>query len=488
MSIRAFVADNQSLSDVDGVAVTVEGGEHDGEVIRGAWIASDATLAVELPAPLDARLLVTATRDGERVASGRTDRLDVELGAAETTVFLARAGEVAWLPALPEGLFGASLVSLGDGRFVLAGGLREARTGFQGTDEVWLLDLASPAGPPAFEARAAMPEYRDQVDEAHTERTMAASAVAGVEPRLFVLGGGADHPYDDSTTLTADVSVYDPDADAWETGDELVESRSDALAVTTFAGTVLQWGGYRGVDAENLFSWHTTFEEVDLATGESHELEDAPDGIGPFAAAGAALGADGTLVCGGGSIEDGVDFVMEEGCWVVGLAGSLVEVAALPSRRAGHALTTLADGRVLLTGGTSADIPGAFEGETGAARADAWLYDPAGGWVATGSMAMARAGHAGVALPDGDALVIGGASEWSVTTTIGDAISCVEVYDADSGTFSALAGCTLEDDAGALPGRAFRPAVAVDEAFGVLVVGGLGTRSSPEPVPSLYVP
>jgi hypothetical protein len=70
-----------------------------------------------------------------------------------------------------------------------------------------------------------------------------------------------------------------------------------------------------------------------------------------------------------------------------------------------HTTTLLADGRVLVTGGSYSNSPYALQ-------ASAELYDPAtGSWTKTGDMKYARSGHSASLLSDGRVLVAGGAEE-----------------------------------------------------------------------------
>lgn len=86
---------------------------------------------------------------------------------------------------------------------------------------------------------------------------------------------------------------------------------------------------------------------------------------------------------------------------------------AMPSPRAAHSSTRLADGRVLLAGGCMAD--GCEEGIAG----DAILFDPAtGAFSPAGTLRQPRVGHRAVALADGSVLLFGGFTNDGVTDTV----------------------------------------------------------------------
>ncbi len=88
--------------------------------------------------------------------------------------------------------------------------------------------------------------------------------------------------------------------------------------------------------------------------------------------------------------------------------------------RSGHAATLLADGRVLVTGGS------------GSATAE--IYDPStNSWSSTGSLVANRSRHTATLLGDGRVLVTGG-----LATPTGSVLSSAEIYNPATGTFSAL--------------------------------------------------
>jgi hypothetical protein len=101
--------------------------------------------------------------------------------------------------------------------------------------------------------------------------------------------------------------------------------------------------------------------------------------------------------------------------------------------RESHTATLLQNGTVLLAGGL--DNSGLAGGDS---LATAELYDPnTGTFAATGSMGSMRANHSSTALLDGEVLVAGG----QVNITLdGSVINTAEVYDPNTGRFTATAG------------------------------------------------
>lgn len=108
------------------------------------------------------------------------------------------------------------------------------------------------------------------------------------------------------------------------------------------------------------------------------------------------------------------------------VAGDWKATGTLSQGRGAHTVTLLADGRVLVAGGSVSMLP------QGSAVADytplrsAELYDPASGtWTGTGDMTEARVSHTATLLADGRVLVTGGHSS-----------ATAEFYDPRSGTWS----------------------------------------------------
>ena len=142
-------------------------------------------------------------------------------------------------------------------------------------------------------------------------------------------------------------------------------------------------------------------------------------------------------------------------------SGAWTGTGSLITGRFGHTATLLADGKVLVAGGTeSGRGRQTSEGEdvrSCECLASAEVYDPASGtWTATGSMITDRGDHTATLLPDGSVLVAGGKN-------IDSGLALAELYDPATGSWTATAAM----------GMAHVDAVALLLLDGrVMVVGG----------------
>ena len=144
-------------------------------------------------------------------------------------------------------------------------------------------------------------------------------------------------------------------------------------------------------------------------------------------------------------------------------ARSSPDAPPLPVPRGGHAATPLADGSLLVTGGTRA--------VNGFAEADAWRLPAEGGRFepVRGRLLTARTGHAAPRLPDGRVLIVGG-SRSDPVRRVGDLVETVELFDPATGLFEPV------PFDGAPIRRAFHTASVVESERGVEVwlFGGRG--------------
>lgn len=131
--------------------------------------------------------------------------------------------------------------------------------------------------------------------------------------------------------------------------------------------------------------------------------------------------------------------------------------ANMTTSRALHLAVTLADGRVLLIGGSDT---------TGAVLASCEIYDPTtNAYTATGSMATPRTLHAACLLADGRVMVAGGTSSLVDTTAaITSTLGSVEIYNPVTGTWS---------NGPSLGGRRLAPALTRLPNNQIMVSGGV---------------
>jgi hypothetical protein len=138
-------------------------------------------------------------------------------------------------------------------------------------------------------------------------------------------------------------------------------------------------------------------------------------------------------------------------------SGSFEPAGSLSEPRAGHTMSLLDDGRVLVVGGPGGPGSDAFSGS-------AELWDPATETLEpTGSLSGARAQHTATLLPDGRVLVIGG-------TDGGRALASAEAWDPATGLFEPAG--TLDQ------ARAFHTATLLSDGR-VLVTGGWDWATEP---------
>ncbi|MDP2317254.1 MAG: kelch repeat-containing protein [Pseudomonadota bacterium] len=448
-----------------------------------------------LPELIDTTITVEGYRDGDRVLRGLTEPLTATSGVVEATVFVASTEATAWMGALSDGLHIPMLAPLGGGRFWLAGGLTNDLNNAPGKGQksIYTLTLAPPGEGLAFTNVGDLPAYETNDGASETTRVGAGCTqltVSGADQgKLLVTGGAARDPLGDGGEASTAVSLYDPTTDTWEDLpplSTLEDPRVQHLAGENLLGNVVVWGGYGpqarggGVSLNNSIEYYDRGNRRFTSLGETN--------LGPLDAMMADLGADGTLICGGADIDDSV-WSSVSSCVRVRLDGSGIDgFESMLEGVAGASMVTLADGKVLVTGGAAAE--GASTSDDIGALDSAWLYNPSTGrWGAlAATMKIPRAGHRTVLLADGRVLVVGGAQTYNSNVFPADPVRCLEIYDPVASTFELADGCTPTEEAGGLPGGALLPQVAYDPDYGVLIVGGVGADGSAQSGVSLFVP
>lgn len=269
--------------------------------------------------------------------------------------------------------------------------------------------------------------------------------------KVLIAGG-----YGDRTTTLATAEVFDPATSTFAPTGSLMAARADHIAVLLKSGKVLIAGGL-GPD----WNFLSSAELYDPATGrfsptgsltaarESHVAVRLLDGR--------------VLIAGGHNGRRGNLTLLASAEVYDPAVGLFSRVGDMRVRRHKHDAVLLADGEVLITGGSD-------ERDDRGVYSSSELFDPTTTRFASGAaMILGRYKHAGtsVVLPSGLVLIAGGAPQ-------------AETYDPRTRTFTLVAGEIR------MAGQF--SAVALLERGGALITGGYGNGGGPRSSAWLYRP
>jgi len=172
---------------------------------------------------------------------------------------------------------------------------------------------------------------------------------------------------------------------------------------------------------------------------------------------------DGRVLLTGGQVQNAPASVITNSVDAFNPAdNSVAPVGPMTIRRWSHTATTLADGRVLVTGGRTGSTAA-----TGIVLATAEIYDPlTNEWTETaGPMSVARRSHTATLLPNGKVLIVGGGN--GVSTTTSQPIQSVELFDPATGLFTVIGNM--------LAPRSAHSAILLDDGTVLISGGSTGT-------------
>ncbi len=324
----------------------------------------------------------------------------IALGGAE--VLDQASGRWAAVASLTRPRRGHRGVVLDDGRVLIAGGIAEGEL-------LASVEVYDPAkGTWAAVAPMSTPRLGHSLSLLGDGRVLAAGGT--------VPGGEGAAASAQTIRPAASTEVYDPVQGTWAPAASMGSGRFEHTATALPDGRVLMTGGL-GPAGDRVGPLATSelydppanafVRSTDLKEPRTNHAAAALDD-GSILVVGGAGGVNGDISVGSTEVFDS-----RQGTWTV--------VGPLAESRAGHSVTALADGRVLVAGGESV--------ARGARRslASAEVFDTADrAWRSAGPMACSRSEHDAVRLGDGTVLVVAGDATFPGAAPI--ARSCVSRY------------------------------------------------------------
>ena len=298
---------------------------------------------------------------------------------------------------------GTTGLQLGDGRVLVVGG-GVGRTALAATE---LFDPSSATW--------------SRTGDLHRARR-GNSAVLLADGRVLTSGGV------DAGTALGSTEVYDPATGAWTEAAPMHQARVSHTLTALADGRVLASGG--AVLANGTAVPQASAELFDPAAGEWTPL---PVGMAEarFGAQAVLLPGGRVLVAGGLGAGAGGPTALASAELFDPAVAAFARAAAMSEPRQDLAATPLADGRVLVTGGSSSD----------ATATTAEVFDPrTAQWSPTTPMGQARRRHPATRRVDGRVLVVAGEVVDGGTRT---SLRSAELFDPATATWApaALLGC-----------------------------------------------
>jgi hypothetical protein len=275
------------------------------------------------------------------------------------------------------------------------------------------------------------------------------SATLLADGRVLVVGGqtvGAP------IQTFASAELYDPASGTWSATGSLATGRENHFAIRLQNGKILVGGG-RTIQQPSQLSSAELYDPATgawSATGSMSTARDLPTAV---------MLSDGRVLVSGG-LGPGAGAPALASAEIYNPAtGTWTATGAMTVARASHAAVRLANGRVLVAGGSSGTLA------SPQLLSSAELFDPATNtWSLTGSFATPRGFQQGVLLGSGQVLINGG-SDW-VATVFGAS----DRFDPVTGTWATT---------GSLSSGRISHTTTLLQNGKVVVVGGGGNTSTP---------
>jgi len=466
------------------LVVRQSNGETSSHTLSGSYAEGNADNRV-IP-PLDgAQISLIGSEDNKIVFHGTSAPVTLTEGELAVPLFVAKNDTIGRLGKLTSPAAFAPLIAIGDGRYYSFGGTEDGIFGSESSTIISRFNLAEPN--PTLTPISLTATLPSQPNGSGWV-TQSGNTIGGNSDKagqVLLAGGGPVFPTIDDLTLSnvfpsENAYRFDPLTETILEAGAMNHARFDHRSAVLPSGEVVVTGGF-GSTGEPIGSIDIYSPNTDEWATRSQELSS-----GAVFHAMAQYQDDGILVCGGLTAEDTPQY--SDQCNLIKTTHEIETAQPMDQALLFTNLITLADGRVLRTGGLDAtDLEHTtFRPDDMRATSQAAIFYQ-GEWQNVGQMKNARAMHSTTLLPGGRVLIVGGVSGISSTHTSreedyngllydhAEALACVEIFDPETETFIAVDACLEMKPEGTLPQRTLLPAVATDPTYGALISGGVGT-------------
>lgn len=212
---------------------------------------------------------------------------------------------------------------------------------------------------------------------------------------------------------TTAAEIYDPAAGTWTlTGPSLYAANYSQFNLPMLSSQGPLALGYVAVG--NL---GTPISEIyDITAGTWTSVAASSFDYGPNTV---TLLSDGTVLAAGGIALAGQTYAIVNGAEIyTPSAATWAQTGSMSDARQSTTATLLTDGTVLVAGGQGCAAPSCLSSQSTTLNSSEIFHPSTGVWTPTGSMTSARAGHTATLLADGTVLVVGGTSYFDGTNYV----------------------------------------------------------------------
>jgi hypothetical protein len=298
--------------------------------------------------------------------------------------------------------------------------------------------IATFVGDPSKSAAATVSVFASGFTETASmgEARSGHAATLLADGRVLIVGGGVGGSGD------ANAELFDPSKDTFAPTGGMITPRFGATATLLSSGKVLITGGFGPGDGSGFLPRLYTAELYNPSIGTFSETGSMA--VPRVLHTATLLNNGKVLITGGTDSSAGGGAAVQSAELYDPATGTFSLTGSMLTDRAQHTATLLHSGEVLIAGGWNGHLADAAD-DPPWDPLFAELFDPSNGtFRSIGSMSTTRISHKAVSLSDGKVLMLGGIPNPQNIHEQPPAPAYAELYDPETGTFSAIASVLLQ--------------------------------------------